>query len=127
MFSRISCNRLWLEFMHYFTLRVFCSPECRKSPRFVSWLGYSKNLLERSCCDLPIVNHVAVFYFYFFSTVPLGPLSFGIFTAICVLCFPVALTKTVISLVQLYAACQNVVAIDIADRERAALEETKNK
>lgn len=54
--------------------------------------------------------------------VPLGPLSFGVFTVICILCFPVAVVKVAISLLQLYAACQNVVAIDIADRQRAAAE-----
>jgi len=51
--------------------------------------------------------------------VPLGPLSFGIFTMICMLCFPVAVIKSSISLLQLYAACQNVVAIDVADRQHA--------
>lgn len=59
-------------------------------------------------------------------TVPLGPLSFGIFTAICVLCAPVALTKTAISVVQLYAACQNVVAIDVAER-KAEMEKQSSK
>jgi len=54
--------------------------------------------------------------------VPLGPLSFGIFTGICILCLPVAVVKVAISLLQLSAACQNVVAIDVADRQRAAAE-----
>ena len=54
--------------------------------------------------------------------VPLGPLSFGIFTGICVLCLPVAVVKAAISLLQLYAASRNVVAIDIADRQRASAE-----
>jgi uncharacterized membrane protein YccF (DUF307 family) len=62
-----------------------------------------------------------------FCAVPLGPLSFGIFTAICILCLPVALVKSLISLIQLYAACQNVVAIDVADRERAAAEASKRE
>jgi len=66
-------------------------------------------------------------YFLILFAVPLGPLSFGIFTAICVICFPIAMIKTLISLVQLYAACQNVVAIDVADRERAAAEADKGK
>jgi len=41
---------------------------------------------------------------------------------VCMLCFPVAVVKAAISLLQLYAACQNVVAIDIADRQHAAAE-----
>jgi CDP-diacylglycerol--inositol 3-phosphatidyltransferase len=58
-------------------------------------------------------------YFTPGPVLPLGPLSFGLFTAICVLCFPITLVKTAISVIQLYAACQNVVAIDIADREKS--------
>ena len=45
-----------------------------------------------------------------------GP--FYLFSALCVLCAPVAIVKTGISLVQLYAACQNVVAIDNEDRRQ---------
>ncbi|ELT89548.1 hypothetical protein CAPTEDRAFT_102702 [Capitella teleta] len=47
---------------------------------------------------------------------PLGPLSFGFFSFVCVVTAPVAIVKTLISLVQLYAACQNVVSIDVEDR-----------
>jgi len=41
---------------------------------------------------------------------------------ICMLCFPVAVVKAGISLLQLYAACENVVAIDVAERQRANAE-----
>lgn len=43
----------------------------------------------------------------------------GLFVIICVLCTPVMLVKTGISLVHLYAASQNIVAIDMAEREAA--------
>jgi len=38
---------------------------------------------------------------------------------ICLVCFPVAVVKVGISLLQLYAACENVVAIDVVDRQHA--------
>ncbi|KAK2191707.1 hypothetical protein NP493_47g02026 [Ridgeia piscesae] len=50
--------------------------------------------------------------------VPLGSLSFGLCSLLCWVCAPVAIAKVLINLVQLYAACQNVVAVD--DAERAA-------
>ena len=53
------------------------------------------------------------------AVVPLGPLSFGLFTAVTVLCFPVAAIKTCINVIQLGAACQNVVALDNEDRKLA--------
>lgn len=39
---------------------------------------------------------------------------------LCVLSFPVAVAKTMISLVQLVAAAMNVVAIDVNERQVAA-------
>ena len=53
---------------------------------------------------------------YFYSTVPLGPMSCGLCTLLCWLCLPVAIVKVLINLVQLYAACQNIVAVDEAER-----------
>ena len=49
-------------------------------------------------------------------SVSMGPISFGLFTFLCVLSAPIALLKTVISLIQLFAACQNVVSLDVAER-----------
>lgn len=60
-------------------------------------------------------------YLIYFTTgpvVPLGPLSFGIYSAICLLCAPIALVKTGISLVQMYAACINFASIDVAERTK---------
>ena len=51
-------------------------------------------------------------------SVPLGPASFGIFSAVCILCAPVAVVKAGISVVQLYAACQNLTGIDVAERQK---------
>ena len=53
-------------------------------------------------------------------SVPLGPLSFGLFTFICVVCAPVAIVKSAISVLHLYVASENIVAIDMADRAKAA-------
>lgn len=57
----------------------------------------------------------AMLYLSYFTSGPLG-----LFVIICVLCTPVMLVKTGISLIHLYAASQNIVAIDIAEREAAA-------
>ena len=65
-----------------------------------------------SHCELLMSAHTC------FVSVPLGPLSFGLFSLVCMVCAPVAVVKTGISLVQLYAACQNVVAIDMEDRRQ---------
>ncbi|ESO01406.1 hypothetical protein HELRODRAFT_81815 [Helobdella robusta] len=50
--------------------------------------------------------------------IPLGPLSFGIFKFLCILTAPVAVVKSFINLVQMYAACLNVVSIDNDDRRK---------
>ncbi|KAK2168626.1 hypothetical protein LSH36_15g03061 [Paralvinella palmiformis] len=51
---------------------------------------------------------------------PLGPLSFGLWTLICIICAPIAFAKTGVSLVQLYAACENVTSLDIEERKAKA-------
>ena len=50
--------------------------------------------------------------------VPLGPLSFGLWSLMALLTAPVAIVKSGISLVHLYAASQNIVAIDLEDRAK---------
>ena len=66
------------------------------------------------------VNYECFFlnYIHISFAVPLGPASFGLWTALCILSAPVAVVKSGISLVQLYAACQNVTSIDMSEREK---------
>lgn len=43
----------------------------------------------------------------------------GLWTVLAVLTCPLAIVKSGISLVQLWAACENVVAIDVTERQQA--------
>ena len=55
-------------------------------------------------------------------SVPLGSLSFGLYTFLCVISAPVAVAKSGISILHLYVASENIVAIDLADRAATAQE-----
>lgn len=62
----------------------------------------------------------SMLYLLYFTTgpvVPLGPLSFGLFTFICVISAPIAIVKTGISLIHLYTASVNIAAIDSMERQ----------
>ncbi|XP_013407265.1 CDP-diacylglycerol--inositol 3-phosphatidyltransferase [Lingula anatina] len=64
-------------------------------------------------------------YLIHFTAGPKLPIiSLSLWTSLCVLCAPVAVMKTVISLVQLYAASLNVAAIDVTEREEAKKKST---
>lgn len=90
---------------------------------------YSNRIILFCMCAGNELFYASLYLLHFTSgpVVPLGPLSFGVFTAVCILCAPVALVKTAISIVQLYAACQNVVAVDIAERKAARADESGKK
>lgn len=63
----------------------------------------------------------AFLYLYHFTCGPiinLGLTSFGLLSFLTVVTFPVAVVKIGINLVQLAAACQNVVSIDVAERRK---------
>ena len=54
----------------------------------------------------------AMLYLLYFTSGPVVPvLGVGLWTLVCVLCCPIAIVKSGISLVHLYAASQNLVAI----------------
>lgn len=53
-------------------------------------------------------------------TVPLGPLSVGVFTLILYICAPISFIKNCISILQLVAAAENIAVIDRQDRAQAA-------
>lgn len=56
-----------------------------------------------------------------------GPVvaGLGVWQWLCILSFPVAVVKSIISLVQLAAAAMNVVAIDVSEREAAAAQKSQ--
>ena len=56
--------------------------------------------------------------FVLIISVPLGPLSFGLWSLLALLSAPVAIVKSGISLVHLYAASQNIAAIDMEERAK---------
>ena len=57
-------------------------------------------------------------YLTHFTEGPRLLLGFGLWESLALLSLPIAVVKSAISAVHLYAACVNVAAIDVAERRR---------
>ncbi|XP_041377184.1 CDP-diacylglycerol--inositol 3-phosphatidyltransferase-like [Gigantopelta aegis] len=62
-------------------------------------------------------------YFTAGPVLPLGPLSIGLWKLLVIICAPLSFLKMAISGIQLTTACQNIAAMDVAEREQAQREQ----